>query len=215
MGAAWNDYAEYRKSDVVEPGYVVVENGDGTLSLSSERLQRGAEIISDTFGFAIGETEECRTPIAVAGRVLAHYCGDIKDFKPGFPVCSGPDGAEDFWGKEMDYEQAIQLCELKGLRLPTLKEINELDFSGFSGFVNISSTGCYWNTIAKSHNIIFPVGADIWVSDEEDDDEYATIVGFRLYDIRREYYSLHTASVRIETKKVKKTERHYLHPILK
>lgn len=128
---------------------------------------------------------------------------------------SGPDGAEDFWGKEMDYEQAIQLCELKGLRLPTLKEINELDFSGFSGFVNISSTGCYWNTIAKSHNIIFPVGADIWVSDEEEDDEYATIVGFRLYDIRREYYSLHTASVRIETKKVKKTERHYLHLILK
>ena len=91
-GAVWNDYAEYRSSNITEPGRVVIENGDGTLSLSTKRLQRGAEIISDTFGFAIGETDECKTPIAVSGRVLAYYSGDIKEFKPGYPVCSGPNG---------------------------------------------------------------------------------------------------------------------------
>jgi hypothetical protein len=40
MGAAWNDYAEYRKcSEKVEPGRCIVENGDGSLSLSTKRLQ--------------------------------------------------------------------------------------------------------------------------------------------------------------------------------
>lgn len=38
-GAAWNDYAEYRQTDnFIEPGRVVCENGDDTLSLSVERL---------------------------------------------------------------------------------------------------------------------------------------------------------------------------------
>jgi len=31
-GAVWNDYAEYRRSHCEEPGYVVYENGDDTLS---------------------------------------------------------------------------------------------------------------------------------------------------------------------------------------
>ena len=54
FGAAWNDYAEFRESDILEPGRVICENGDDTLSLASERLQPGAEIVSDTFGFIIG-----------------------------------------------------------------------------------------------------------------------------------------------------------------
>lgn len=93
-GAVWNDYAEYRKSDVTEPGRVVIENGDGTLSLSTKRLQRGAEVISDTFGFAIGETDECKTPIAATGRVLAYTYEPIEEYrsKTGWPVCSGPNG---------------------------------------------------------------------------------------------------------------------------
>jgi hypothetical protein len=38
-GAAWNDYAEYRETTAkIEPGRVVVENGDDTLSLSTKRL---------------------------------------------------------------------------------------------------------------------------------------------------------------------------------
>jgi hypothetical protein len=54
-GAGWNDYAEYRESkETIKPGHVVCETGKGDLVLSSKRLQPGANIVSDTFGFAIG-----------------------------------------------------------------------------------------------------------------------------------------------------------------
>jgi len=48
--------------------------------LSNSRLQRGAEIISDTYGFAIGQTKEYNTPIASSGRVLAYPYEDIEEF---------------------------------------------------------------------------------------------------------------------------------------
>lgn len=93
FGAAWNDYAEYRETtEIIEPGRVVCENNDDTLSLSQERLQPGAEIVSDTFGFAIGETEQCKTPIAAAGRVLAYPYEDRNTYNAGDPVCAGPNG---------------------------------------------------------------------------------------------------------------------------
>lgn len=93
FGAAWNDYAEYRHSPQdIEPGRCVVESGFDSLILSSDRMQPGAEIVSDTFGFAIGQTEKCQTPIAVTGRVLAYPYEDINEFIPGRPVCSGPNG---------------------------------------------------------------------------------------------------------------------------
>lgn len=94
-GAAWNDYAEYRiTKEEIEPGRCVIENGDDTLSLSTERLQRGCEIVSDTFGFAIGETEESKTPIAATGRVLCYLLEGREEAKShiGWPVCSGPNG---------------------------------------------------------------------------------------------------------------------------
>lgn len=92
-GAAWNDYAEYRETTTpIEPGRVVIENGNDTLSLSTERMQPGAEIVSDTFGFAIGETEKASTPIAATGRVLAYPNEPRETYKPGQPVCSGPNG---------------------------------------------------------------------------------------------------------------------------
>ena len=91
-GAAWNDYAEYREANSLEPGRVVIENNDDTLSLSTERLQPGAEIISDTFGFAIGETDTAKTPLAVAGRVLAYPYENRNTYKAGDAVCSGPNG---------------------------------------------------------------------------------------------------------------------------
>ena len=92
-GAAWNDYAEYRicKEDFI-PGQVVCENGDDTLSIATERLQSGANVVSDTFGFAIGETDEAKCPIAVSGRVLAYTYEPREDFKPGDAVCAGPNG---------------------------------------------------------------------------------------------------------------------------
>ena len=93
-GAVWNDYAEYRKSNCKIPGKCIIEVGDDTLKLSTKRLQPGAEIISDTFGFAIGETEECKTPIAVSGRVLVYPYEPLEKFREniGKPVCSGPNG---------------------------------------------------------------------------------------------------------------------------
>lgn len=98
-GAVWNDYAEYRKDnpkEEQEPGKCVREVGDGTLALTTKRLERGCEIISDTFGFAIGQDEEngYNTPIASNGRVLAYPYESIEEFAShiGYPVCSGPDG---------------------------------------------------------------------------------------------------------------------------
>ena len=94
-GAVWNDYAEFRIcKDNFKPGQVVLENGDDTLSIASQRLQRGCSIVSDTFGFAIGETDEAKCPIAVSGRVLAYGYESREEFKKhiGWPVCSGPNG---------------------------------------------------------------------------------------------------------------------------
>lgn len=93
-GAVWNDFAEFRISDCLEPGRVVCENGDDTLLIATKRLQPGANIISDTYGFAIGETDEAKCPIAVSGRVLAYGYEDRDEFKLniGRPVCAGPNG---------------------------------------------------------------------------------------------------------------------------
>ena len=88
-----NDYVEYREgTEDFEPGRVICENGDDTLSLATERLQPGANVVSDTFGFAIGETETAKTPIAVSGRVLVYPYEDRNSYKPGDAVCAAPGG---------------------------------------------------------------------------------------------------------------------------
>ena len=111
MGAAWNDYAEFRASNENEPGRCVIENGDGTLSRSTQRLQAGAEIISDTFGFAIGKTKEVNAPIACSGRVLAYPYENKLQFQNqiGKPVCSGPNGTVSIMTEEeeMKYPSRI------------------------------------------------------------------------------------------------------------
>ena len=92
-GAVWNDYAEYRHCENnLQPGTVVREDKDGIMKLTTERLMPACEIISDTFGFAIGETGECKTPIAATGRVLAYTYEDRYSFELGDAVCSGPNG---------------------------------------------------------------------------------------------------------------------------
>lgn len=100
-GAVYNDYAEMRnipeaqtENNPLKPGTCVREIGDGTMVATTERLQRGCKIISDTFGFNIGETEDCKTPIAVSGRALVYLDQDreiARDYI-GWPVCSGPNG---------------------------------------------------------------------------------------------------------------------------
>ena len=92
-GAVWNDYAEFRETKKeIEPGRCIVETGQGDLILSTKRMQEGCEIVSDTFGFAIGQSKKCNTPTAASGRVLAFPYENKELFKPGKPVCSGPNG---------------------------------------------------------------------------------------------------------------------------
>lgn len=97
FGAAWNDYAEYREclsNEYPKAGNCVIETGEDSLQLSTQRMQPGAEIVSDTFGFAIGKTNKATLPIAVSGRVLAYTYENREEFRKniGKPVCSGPNG---------------------------------------------------------------------------------------------------------------------------
>lgn len=93
MGAAWNDYAEYRNQvENIEPGYCVASTNQGKVYKTTEKFQACDGIVSDTYGFTIGKTDECQTPLAVSGRVLAYYNGDIKDYNSGDTVCAGPNG---------------------------------------------------------------------------------------------------------------------------
>jgi hypothetical protein len=70
----------------------VIENGDDTLSPSIDRLQPAGNVVSDTFGFAIGETEKAKLPLAVAGRVLVYPYEDRQSYSAGDAVCTAPDG---------------------------------------------------------------------------------------------------------------------------
>ena len=99
-GAVWNDYAEFRQSDTQEAGYVLYETGFDDLKKTTERLQHFAGISSDTWGFSQGETEKAKTPIAVAGRVLAYPYQDRNNYKPGDCVCAAPGGTVDIMTRE-------------------------------------------------------------------------------------------------------------------
>lgn len=131
----WNDYAEFRSTvKNAIPGQVVAENGDGTLQISTERLQPGCEIVSDTFGFAIGESEEAKTPIAVSGRVLVYAYEDRYSYNPGDAVCSGPNGTVSKMTREeiMMYPERI---------IGTVSEIPEYETWGTG---NVAVNGRIW-----------------------------------------------------------------------
>ena len=109
-GAVWNDYAEYRKQLYkIEPGRVVYDLDDGYILPTDKRLQPGAQVVSDTFGFAIGETEESKTPLAVTGRVLVYTYRDRYEYHAGDAVCSAPNGTVDIMTREeiKEYPDAI------------------------------------------------------------------------------------------------------------
>lgn len=92
-GAVWNDYAEYRgQKELIKPGYCVASADNGQVYKTTEKFQSCDGIVSDTFGFAIGETNENKTPIAVAGRVLAYCEGNRNEYHAGDTVCAGPNG---------------------------------------------------------------------------------------------------------------------------
>ena len=93
--AVWNDYAECRESNETQPGRVVRETIMGVMVKTEKRRMRGCKIISDTYGTIMGETDKAKTPIGVAGRVLAYPARDKSKFYLGCPVCSGPNGTVD------------------------------------------------------------------------------------------------------------------------
>lgn len=96
-GAAWNDYAETRKvKGLANPGDVVCESGDGTLELSSCRLQPCPYVISDTFGMTIGSQND--TPVAISGRVLVKMYDE--KCVVGDCVCAGVDGKATVMSRE-------------------------------------------------------------------------------------------------------------------
>lgn len=131
--AVWNDFAEFRESDITEPGRVLVSNGHGKMILCQKRLAPGAKVISDTFGCSVGESDTAKTPLGVAGRVLAYTDADKNKFKVGDAVCSGPNGtiSRMHWYEKIlfpdriigivdeipDYERWIQYhtCEKEGM----------------------------------------------------------------------------------------------------
>lgn len=134
-GAAWNDYAEFRKTEEkIEPGRAVIETGKGDLVLATERLQPGAEIVSDTFGFAIGETDECQTPIAATGRVLAYPYEDRESYKAGDAVCAGPNGTVSKMTRE-------EIREYPDRIIGTVSEIPEYETWGQT---NVPVNGRIW-----------------------------------------------------------------------
>ena len=96
-GAVWNDYAEYRHIDFKIdgiPGRALVEDGKGGLVLP-QGMCAGASIVTDTFGFSIGQSDYQTVPVAVTGRVLAFMdenCPKEK-WKPGAAVCTVAGGS--------------------------------------------------------------------------------------------------------------------------
>lgn len=91
FGAAWNDFAEFRKCENVIPGTCVVEIGNGKLRKSDSYLLPAAGIISDTFGMIIGDQSKDSLPLAVAGRVLA-FVEDRDKLKVGDALKTAPNG---------------------------------------------------------------------------------------------------------------------------
>lgn len=128
-GGVWNDYAEFRNSDVTEPGRVIKENGDGTLSLTTGRLERGCEIITDTYGFSIGQTDSCQVPTAAAGRVLAFPDTDPRLFSVGAPVCSGPGGTVSMMTQEEEWMYPSRIIGTVS-EIPTYDTWNDIKVNG-------------------------------------------------------------------------------------
>ena len=98
--AVWNDYAECREVETLEAGRCVTETESGVMALTEGRLQAGCRITSDTFGACMGETATARTPIAVAGRVLAYPFRDRNAYHLGDALCSAPGGTVDVMTRE-------------------------------------------------------------------------------------------------------------------
>lgn len=133
--AVWNDYAEYRAAtSYIEPGRVVIDTDNGEVILATKRLQPGAQVVSDTWGHIMGETESAKTPLAVAGRVLVYPYKDRKEYHAGMCVCSAPNGTVDIMTRD-------EIKEYPDCIIGIVSEIPEYEYWG-SG--NVEINGRIW-----------------------------------------------------------------------
>lgn len=132
--AVFNDYAECRKTIDLEAGRVIQDNDDGSLSCASQRLIPGCHIISDTYGNLMGETDDCKTPIAVAGRVLVYPYQNRENYHAGMSVCAAPNGTVDIMTREeiINYPDCI---------IGTVSEIPDYETWGTD---NVNVNGRIW-----------------------------------------------------------------------
>ena len=70
------------------------------MKITTQRMQPAARIISDTYGFAVGESDNCKTPIGVGGRVLVYPYQDRNNYKVGDSLCAAPGGTVDIMTRE-------------------------------------------------------------------------------------------------------------------
>ena len=127
VGSAWNDYAEKRKCNSGTAGYVVCENGNGELELSSYKLQPLPYVISDTHGMCIGLEGEQYQAVAVSGRVLVHT--NEKNLKVGDVVCAGKNGC----AEKMTRQEIINYPDrILGIvsEIPTYAVWNDVEVDG-------------------------------------------------------------------------------------
>ena len=132
--AVFNDYAECRTTIDLTPGHVVVDQDDGSLACSSKRLQPGAQVISDTYGHLMGETDKAKTPIAVAGRVLVYTYQPRENYHAGMAVCSAPDGTVDIMSR-------TEICEYPDCIVGIVSEIPQYETWGSD---NVKVDGRIW-----------------------------------------------------------------------
>ena len=133
-GAVWNDYAECRKSNENEPGRVVLEDNFGVCQITIQRLQPFAGVISDTYGFCQGETNDAKTPLAVAGRVLVYTYQNKYNYKIGDCVCAAPNGTVDIMTRE-------EVREYPDRIVGTVSEIPDYEVWGTG---NVKVNGRIW-----------------------------------------------------------------------
>ena len=95
-------YSELRKvQGEYSPGMIFVENGEGVLVKSSERLQGCGYILADGITNIISGFEELEIgiPVAIAGRVLT-YVNDKENIALGDILCAGENGYADKMSEE-------------------------------------------------------------------------------------------------------------------
>lgn len=134
FNAVFNDYAECRSTIGLAPGHVVIDQDDGSLACSSKRLQPGAQVISDTYGHLMGQTENATTPIAVAGRVLVYTYQPRENYHAGMAVCSAPDGTVDIMSR-------AEICEYPDCIVGIVSEIPDYEIWGSD---NVKVDGRIW-----------------------------------------------------------------------